>query len=349
LTTRFIDTVAVAVDFGREYTNAGLRAAAVQAGGSMQSGIWACTIAGAAMALLLGYPDGCSAKTSHKSKPRAIVVTGKHVDDKKPGSVQLVTFPDTDWKPVKVIRGGMPAIAEVPPAEKPSVAEIVTFGDPNAKSVRVLRGDGERPGAVGQSPLAIGVHSELVAFADPRFRPVRVLRGSAASLPPPAIGLFGPAREADLDRVAFAVEGAESSHGTNPRMWNPEWAAPQGPMQVSAAAAADAGGGNRFDLLENRLLGRGYLALMYRRYGNWPDAIAAYNWGPGNMDTWIYSGRPSSGLPLGVERYRDRVLRDIGLDQTAAALLFGGSGQFPATRALDARPQGTVATSTRIR
>jgi hypothetical protein len=182
------------------------------------------------------------------------------------------------------------------------------------------------------------MHSELVAFADPRFRPVTVLRGSPAPSPPPAIGLFGPARDADLDRVAFAVEGAESSHGMDPTMWSPKWSAPQGPMQVSAAAAEDVGGGNRFDLFENRMLGRGYLALMYRRYGNWPDAIAAYNWGPGNMDAWIGSGRPSSSFPLGVERYRDRVLRDVGLDRAAATLLFGGSGQYSTPPAFEAGP-----------
>jgi hypothetical protein len=232
----------------------------------------------------------------------------------------------------------MPAIAEVPPTEKPAAAEIVTFGDPKTKSVRVLRGDGDHPAAAGQLPQATGMRGELVAFADPSFRPVTVLRGPAASLPPPAIGLFGPARGSDLDRVAFAVEGAESSHGTDPRMWSPEWTAPQGPMQVSAAAAADVGGGNRFDFFENRVLGRGYLSLMYRRYGNWPDAIAAYNWGPGNMDAWIGSGRPTSGFPLAVERYRDRVLRDVGLDRATAALLFGGSSRPLAIPALDARP-----------
>ena len=43
----------------------------------MQSVSWACMIAGAAMALLLGYPDGHAAETSHKSKPRATVVTSK--------------------------------------------------------------------------------------------------------------------------------------------------------------------------------------------------------------------------------------------------------------------------------
>jgi Transglycosylase SLT domain len=111
-----------------------------------------------------------------------------------------------------------------------------------------------------------------------------------------------------LDRVAFAVEGAESNHGTDPQMWSPDTNGPQGPMQVSAAAAADVGGGDRFDERENRALGRAYLAQMYRRYGSWPDAVAAYNWGPGNMDSWISGGRPFDKFPLAVEIYRIRVL-----------------------------------------
>jgi hypothetical protein len=91
-------------------------------------------------------------------------------------------------------------------------------------------------------------------------------------------------------------------------MWGPDPKGPQGPMQVSADAADDVGGGNRFDARENRALGRAYLAQMYRRYGNWPDAVAAYNWGPGNMDAWIGGGRPFDKFPSAVERYRIRVL-----------------------------------------
>ena len=86
-------------------------------------------------------------------------------------------------------------------------------------------------------------------------------------------------------------------------------------MQVTAAAALDSGGGDRFDLITNRQLGRAYLARLYRRYGNWADAVAAYNWGPGNLDAWIARGRPAAGLPLSVEQYRDRVLRDGGMAQ----------------------------------
>ena len=116
-----------------------------------------------------------------------------------------------------------------------------------------------------------------------------------------------------LDRIAYAVDGAESSHGADPRMWRAELDGPQGPMQVSAAAATDVGSGDRFDPQQNRVLGRAYLAHMYRRYGSWPDAVAAYNWGPGRIDTWIGAGRPFDKLPSTVDRYRNRVLLASGL------------------------------------
>ncbi|HEY3909661.1 MAG TPA: lytic transglycosylase domain-containing protein [Stellaceae bacterium] len=116
-----------------------------------------------------------------------------------------------------------------------------------------------------------------------------------------------------LDRVAFAVDGAESSHGTNEAMWRLDPAGPQGPMQVTEAAATDVGGGDRFDSTENRELGRAYLAQLHHRYGNWPDAIAAYNWGIGNFNAWVKAGRPANGVVFGVSAYLGRVLRDSGL------------------------------------
>jgi len=132
------------------------------------------------------------------------------------------------------------------------------------------------------------------------------------------LGIIGTAQLASagqiLDNIAYGVDGAESSHGGDPKMWRPELPdGPQGPMQVSAAAAADVGGGDRFDETENRAIGRAYLAHMFRRYGSWSDAIAAYNWGPGHLDEWIGGGRPANKFPTVVERYRTRVLGTSGL------------------------------------
>lgn len=135
-----------------------------------------------------------------------------------------------------------------------------------------------------------------------------------------------------LDRVAYAVDGAESSHGEDLRMWRPDPAAPQGPMQVSEPAAADVGGGDRFDATQNRAIGRAYLAQLYRRYKNWPDAIAAYNWGMGNLDNWVKAGRPADKFVIGVAVYLRRVLHDSGMcDQSTA-----GPVRPPAMRALSA-------------
>lgn len=147
------------------------------------------------------------------------------------------------------------------------------------------------------------------------------------------------ARAGTLDRIASAVGGAESSHGTNARMWRPDPAGPQGPMQVTAAAASDVGGGDRFDLGENRALGRAYLALMHRRFGNWADAVAAYNWGPGRVGSWVAEGRPPDKLPFIVAWYRFRVLHSAGLRTPDAALFLGRHGRRRRLGIVHAQPR----------
>jgi hypothetical protein len=131
-----------------------------------------------------------------------------------------------------------------------------------------------------------------------------------------------------LDRVATAVDGAESSHGKDIAMWRPDPSGPQGPMQVSEAAAMDVGGGDRFDLTQNRAIGRAYLAQLYGRYKNWPDAIAAYNWGLGNVNTWVKAGRPPEKLLAGVAAYTTRVLYDSGLCYGVETIPLRGSAIF---------------------
>src|ERR1700687_1250435 len=76
----------------------------------------------------------------------------------------------------------------------------------------------------------------------------------------------------------------------------------RGRGRAAPKGGPDGGGGARFDLRSNRLLGRAYLAQMFRRYGNWGDALAAYNWGPGNLDQWIAAGRPAYRLAFGGAR-----------------------------------------------
>jgi hypothetical protein len=146
--------------------------------------------------------------------------------------------------------------------------------------------------------------------------------GSAvrAKTPPARVTPGAPSNVVSpLDRVAHAVDGAESSHGADLAMWRPDPAGPQGPMQVTEAAATDVGGGDRFDTDQNRAIGRAYLAQLYWRYKNWPDAIAAYNWGVGNLDAWVRAGRPADRFVTGVAVYLRRVLQDSGLCGGSAA------------------------------
>ncbi len=159
-----------------------------------------------------------------------------------------------------------------------------------------------------------------------------------AAVSGPAVGAVAGAVTArsqpgsgDLDRIAFAVEGAESSHGRNPLMWSPNLRGPQGPMQVTHEAAVDVGGGNRFDLEENRLVGRAYLAGMFRRYGNWADAVAAYNWGPGNLDRWIAAGRPVGQVSAPIQNYIERIMREFTSARAIGTAL-------PAAASPNARP-----------
>jgi len=159
--------------------------------------------------------------------------------------------------------------------------------------------------------------AQAVERTTPTYPPV-ALSGTRSSAHR-AIESALPSVGTTLDRVAYAVDGAESSHGEDLTMWRPDPDAPQGPMQVSGPAATDVGGGNRFDLTENRAIGRAYLAQLYTRYKNWPDAIAAYNWGMGNLDNWIKAGRPADKFVIGVAAYLRRVLHDSGMCGASAS------------------------------
>src|SRR5467141_3925458 len=106
----------------------------------MRSGIWIGGFWGALIVVLLIPPPAYAAS----KKARSTAETVQQVIEGKAGSVQLVTFPDTAWSPVKVVRGSLPAKSNAAPkmgAEKAETAEIVSFGDPQRISVRVMRGE----------------------------------------------------------------------------------------------------------------------------------------------------------------------------------------------------------------
>ena len=268
----------------------------------------------AAIALAYGADWALAGEAARRSAANARALAAASAVARGPLDVETLSFADSQRAPVRVMRGPGKS------APTPALAvhsETVSFGPSDAVRITVLRGGVVSPER--EPDPAPQTRSETVSFADPLQPAVTVVRG-IPSRDAPAIGLFGPANGGELDRIAFAVDGVESRHGADPGMWRPEFDGPQGPMQVSAKAAFDVGGGDRFDLRQNRLLGRAYLTQMFLRYGNWADALAGYNWGPGNMDQWIAGGRRADRLPLEVTRYVTRVLRD--------AVITGATARF---------------------
>jgi Transglycosylase SLT domain len=199
-----------------------------------------------------------------------------------------------------------------------SVTRIID--EPSPLSGRISGSPSMQPVVWSRVTGLTWLHAMVLVFAD-----LSLCASGSAQLvgappgQPSGIGLLKLGGAAALDRIAYAVDAAESSHGADARMWRLDLDGPQGPMQVTAAAAADVGGGDRFDEQQNRAIGRAYLAQMYRRYGSWFEAVAAYNWGPGKMDSWISSGRPFDKIPAGVEHYRIRVMLGSGFGPSRLA------------------------------
>ena len=87
------------------------------------------------------------------------------------------------------------------------------------------------------------------------------------------------------------------------------------------------------DLEQNIRGGIMYLKQMYDRYGgNWDRALYAYNWGPGNMDAYLQTGKGLDGRPMPSEtlNYVPGVRGRLGGgQQPAVAGGYGGGGGMP--------------------
>jgi soluble lytic murein transglycosylase-like protein len=110
--------------------------------------------------------------------------------------------------------------------------------------------------------------------------------------------------------------GTETNYGTNQ---GPSPAGALGPMQTMPGTLVDPGYGvtpaSDMSQAEMARVGVEYIAAMNKKYGDPKDAVAAYNWGPGNMDKWIASGRDINSMPLETRNYIEKTVGHLSQEE----------------------------------
>ncbi|MFX5792221.1 transglycosylase SLT domain-containing protein [Acinetobacter baumannii] len=83
-----------------------------------------------------------------------------------------------------------------------------------------------------------------------------------------------------------------------------------GLTQLMPGTAKDLGVTNPNDPRQSILGGAKYLSQLVRKYGNADAALKAYNWGPGNYDAYLKTGKGMKGQPMPKEtvEYASKVL-----------------------------------------
>lgn len=123
----------------------------------------------------------------------------------------------------------------------------------------------------------------------------------------------------------LAVAVAQQESGFNPNALSSAGA--QGEMQLMPATAAQLGVTNPFDPTQNITAGISYLkALLTQFGGDTASALAAYNWGPGNVaaaqaaygDSWL------NYAPSETQNYVTKIMGQLGLPLPGGSSGTGG-------------------------
>lgn len=114
---------------------------------------------------------------------------------------------------------------------------------------------------------------------------------------------------ANLERLAGAV-AMQESHG-DPNAYNPKSGA-AGEFQFIPSTYRWLGGKNPYDPEEARQIAQKYLGMLQNKYHDTNKALAAYNWGPGNLDKDLkaHSDQWQSYLPSETSDYLYKVGRN---------------------------------------
>ena len=245
------------------------------------------------------------------------------------------------------------AATPVPDAQKNqyiarNVTPQVTPNQSDAESKRLASKAPARPPLQTRSAYARGVESTLQgnpAFTTEQQR-LDYLRGRNPVPSPAASGnesmaeatrltskpVPAAAAPAGFEALAQAVKMVES--GGDPNAVSPKGAV--GTMQTMPGTLRDPGFGVRpaqdNSPAELERVGRDYLQAMIAKYpGQLEYALAAYNWGPGNVDKWIAAGADPAKLPKETRDYIPKVMTRLG------------GAQAPMTQSTAAAPTQTAA------
>lgn len=112
--------------------------------------------------------------------------------------------------------------------------------------------------------------------------------------------------------LVTAIIQAESSFNPNAK----SGAGAQGLMQLMPGTARDLGVRDPYNPEQNINGGTSYIAQMLKKYGDAQLALAAYNWGPGNVDKAIkkYGGSWSAiskYAPKETQKYVTKVTNNM--------------------------------------
>jgi hypothetical protein len=162
------------------------------------------------------------------------------------------------------------------------------------------------------------------------FRMIRSGLGAAQSLSIAQMVMAAAAQFGVDPALALAVAQRES--GLNPNLVNSQTGA-AGVMQLMPATARSLGVTNSLDPTQNIPAGVRYLAQMLNRYdGDTAKGIAAYDWGPGNLDRALtqYGDNWLFYAPTETQNYV-AALTGQTPSQTAGSPVSGPSSPSPVT------------------
>lgn len=112
--------------------------------------------------------------------------------------------------------------------------------------------------------------------------------------------------------AALAVQVAQQESGFNPSAMGSK--GELGLFQLMPSTAAQYGVTDPMDPAQNTQGALAYLSDLYSEFGSWAAALTAYNWGPGNVQTYGAAAAPAS-----TQLYVANALAAAGLTAGAAA------------------------------